>query len=418
MLLNELTEVNLHSCDECGNTFESDVLTEQEGEFYCSDCFKDIFTTCSDCCEIIWFIDATTINSNYVCESCVENYSYCDHCNTHVSSDEISSAIRRGREISICNSCFQSDFARCSNCDNIFHDSIITNDLCYDCYDSEYRDCYSCSQSYSRDELNYDEDSGNDYCDSCFARLNRHIHNYSYKPSPQFFRTNKSENVFLGIEIEVDRYECDNSIVEDIQHSALYFKEDGSLNNGFEIVSHPLSYLWIKENKQVFKDRLEKLLKAGFKSYNTNTCGMHIHITKDVFTTWQLYRFLKFFKENKPFVLDVSQRKLGNLEKWANIDDNSEFSEYEIRSKAKSKSTNGERYVAVNLSNYKTVEIRIFRGTLNFESFMKNIEFVYSLFEFTKIANTNTVSLSEYKKFVFASKDYKNLTNFIKTKNL
>ena len=57
--------------------------------------------------------------------------------------------------------------------------------------------------------------------------------------------------------------------------------------------------------------------------------------------------------------------------------------------KAKKKDGNSERYVAINLKNSQTIEIRIFRGTLNFNSFMKNIEFAHALFMYTKENKTD-----------------------------
>ena len=151
----------------------------------------------------------------------------------------------------------------------------------------------------------------------------------------------------------------------------------------------------------------------GYNSYNANTCGRHIHISKKAFTTWQLYRFLKFFVENKEFIIGISQRKLDKLQKWANIEDDNNS---ELIYKAKKKDGNSARYVAVNLQNNATIEIRIFRGTLNGQSFYKNIEFVYSLFMYTK--ENNEISLQGYKDYISNSCDYSNLKKFIKLKNL
>ena len=101
------------------------------------------------------------------------------------------------------------------------------------------------------------------------------------------------------------------------------------------------------------------------------------------------------------------------MKKWANIEDDSEN---ELIYKAKKKNGNSERYVAVNLRNNATIEIRIFRGTLNFNSFMKNIEFAHSVFMYTK--ENNEISLNGFKEYLKYSKDYSNLKKFISLKNL
>jgi hypothetical protein len=112
-------------------------------------------------------------------------------------------------------------------------------------------------------------------------------------------------------------------------------------------------------------------------------------------------------------VTSISQRKAEKLERWAAIDDENDDS---IIYKAKKKSGNNKRYVAVNLQNSHTVEIRIFRGTLNYMSFLKNIEFCYALFNFTRDSKETTVDA--FKDYVSMSNEYAMLKKFIKLKNL
>lgn len=245
------------------------------------------------------------------------------------------------------------------------------------------------------------------------------INGYSYKPSPKYYRLNNDNDKtpFFGIELEVERKNSNDirhsEMAEMIEHEHWYFKSDGSLTDGFEIVTHPLTFNYIKQTFKTFEDSLKLLIDNNYNSYNANTCGMHVHITKKCFTTWHLYRFLKFFVENKEFIVSISQRKMEKLKKWANIEDDNES---ELIYKAKKKNGNNERYVAVNLRNNATIEIRIFRGTLNFNSFMKNIEFCHSVFMYTK--ENNEISLNGFKEYLNYSKDYSNLKKFISLKNL
>lgn len=245
------------------------------------------------------------------------------------------------------------------------------------------------------------------------------INGYSYKPSPKYYRLNNDNDKtpFFGIELEVERKNSNDikhsEMAEMIEHDHWYFKSDGSLTDGFEIVTHPLTFNYIKHSSKSFEDSLRLLIDNNYNSYNANTCGMHVHITKKCFTTWHLYRFLKFFVENKEFIVAISQRKMEKLKKWANIEDDNDS---ELIYKAKKKNGNSERYVAVNLRNNATIEIRIFRGTLNFNSFMKNIEFCHSVFMYTK--ENNEISLSGFKEYLNYSKDYSNLKKFITLKNL
>jgi hypothetical protein len=222
---------------------------------------------------------------------------------------------------------------------------------------------------------------------------------------------------FFGIELEVEKMDKSETqrhvMAAKIENKAWYFKNDGSLNNGFEIVTHPLTFSYIKHSAKDFENALNELSNNAYNSYNANTCGMHIHISKKAFGTWQLYKFMKFFAENVPFIVAISQRKIEKLVQWANIEDNDDNA---LMYKAKKKEGNSARYVAINLQNYSTIEVRIFRGTLNFQSFMKNIEFVHALYMFTK--ESKIITLDSFKEYIANSCEYSNLKKFIKLKNL
>ena len=270
------------------------------------------------------------------------------------------------------------------------------------------------------DDLYYWESDG-EYHTYEEEEENTLIQSYSYRPITSFkylsseLKSN-SEIAFLGIELEVenklDKIKND-SMAQLIDSSHLYFKTDGSLSNGFEIVTHPLSFNWIQANIGKFESMLTELKSNGFNSYDSNTCGMHIHISKKAFGTWQLYRFMKFFAENKEFIVSISQRKIDQLKKWANIEDNGND---ELIYKAKKKDGNSSRYCAINLQNHSTIEVRIFRGTLNYCSFMKNIEFVNALFCYTN--ESSECNIQGFKQFVNSTSTYSNLKKFIKLKNL
>ena len=83
------------------------------------------------------------------------------------------------------------------------------------------------------------------YLIKCFEKLNNNsIKNYNYKPEPIFY---DSGNIFYGVELEIDRGgEC-NQTAEKLYEIAnrnddrIYCKHDGSLSDGFEMVSYPMT---------------------------------------------------------------------------------------------------------------------------------------------------------------------------------
>jgi hypothetical protein len=315
----------------------------------------------------------------------------------------------------------------CSGCNDIYRyngewidaNYMERNNLVHDC-DGDIRhidDVYyweSDCDYHDEPEEGSDEDDDDD-SDMDSATIN----SYSYRPSMKFCSlSNENSNApFFGIELEVERKNSKGLkhkyMAGMIQHEHWYFKTDGSLTDGFEIVTHPMTFNYIQQSEKTFIESLKKLVENGYNSYDANTCGMHIHISKANFTTWHLYRFLKFFVENKEFIVAISQRKMEKLKKWANIEDDTDSS---LIYKAKKKDGNNERYVAINLKNSQTIEIRIFRGTLNINSFMKNIEFAHALFMYTK--ENKDVTLDGFKSYIETSCDYSNLKKFINLKNL
>lgn len=210
------------------------------------------------------------------------------------------------------------------------------------------------------------------------------IESYDYRPSPILYKgTGEGEPAYyLGFELEVERAGSVEAQGVRDRLPYTFCKMDGSLDDGFEIVSHPLSPAFVREHKKEIVGALNWLVRQGVRSYRTETCGMHVHVSRSAFSgSFHLFKFMEFMYRNKAFVLTVSQREEENLQRWAAIG----VPPKEVIRKAKVKfNDHAERYTAINLENTNTVEVRIFRGTLKPESFFKNLEFVEALVEFTR----------------------------------
>jgi len=411
-------------CVECNSILDETWQSNNKNEIICVDCFSRNYSECCDCSLIIKTTTGKKINildsETIFCESCFNsNFTCCESCNETISILESIS----GYDKKYCISCYEEIYVRCYYCSESIEiqEAMRDNDginYCQDCSQRFYINCPICDLHMHRDN-SFNFLSNGDRVSGCRECYNNSviIHNYSYKPNVVFFRQSKKENLFFGIELEVERNESTTPtdvLASKIKKPEFYFKSDGSLTNGFEIVTHPLSYEYIKKNNKLFSELFEKLNTENYKSYESTTCGMHIHLNKNAFNTWHLYRFLDFFKNNKELIIKISQRIEPFFRRWSDIN-NEEFSEKEILRKAKRKNSEGSRYTAVNLTNSKTVELRIFRGTIKYPTFMKNIEFAHSVYEFTKIKNKNSISEKEYLEF---TKNYKYLNNFLKDKKL
>jgi hypothetical protein len=334
-------------CCECETYVSNDGITTVDEQHLCLPCFNDKYVYCSICDDVIPVDDATEHNGDYFCRSCFDdNHTQCDDCDEYVANDR---AVSVGSD-SICQHCYENHYFICDSC----------NEICNNDNYAEDGVCQYC----------HDESSGDECGDD-----NTGVHSHDYKPRPCFRKLENQlgPNEYIGIELELE--DENNRGTPDITEGYFYMKHDGSLTRGVEIVSHPATWEWLQDNKYIW-DTVLNLRKQGYRSYNTTTCGMHVHISKTAFSTFLLYKWLRFFVDNDRFVRFFSQRTPSSMS-WCKMDDKGEI----IR-KAKEKKNATGRYEAINLQNRDTVEIRIFRGTLNPTKFWANLEFIKALSAF------------------------------------
>lgn len=107
------------------------------------------------------------------------------------------------------------------------------------------------------------------------------LYNYSYKPTPIFrSRTHETMNALMfGIELECDggdigKREATTDKINELT-DRIYCKKDGSLNTGFEMVSHP-GTLAYHQYEMPWRGICRKAQKAGFTSHDAGTCGLQL----------------------------------------------------------------------------------------------------------------------------------------------
>jgi hypothetical protein len=269
-------------------------------------------------------------------------------------------------------------------------------------------------------------------CSQCFSDQHQ-IKQYNYKPAARFKIDSKLEKVqehslLTGFEWELENHsggscpkrshETHADIFSSIMPDGmLYFKRDGSLNNGFEVVTHPFSWEFYKSHKEPLKVLIKTAYENGLRA--DTTCGIHIHMSKKAFGYAQLYKFVKFIysPENRSFIVDLSQR--GGENSFASFRGTDTMGMAKF---AKTKrNASSERHSAVNATGASTIEVRFFASTTNFIAFCKNIEFVYALYEYT----TDT-SMRDQKVPLFlawlaqrhVANKYRNLAVWIRDANI
>ena len=313
-----------------------------------------------------------------------EHYT-CRHCGETILTTPIWM-----NESPLCESCAEETTMLCSHCGaRIYRDNNAGDEstpLCQDCYDRHYTNCHNCGDLIRVIHTYYAcESDGNEYpfCYDCYtSRASRKpIQDYYYKPEPLF---RGDSDRYFGVELEVDGAGEDDDNAAEVMSIAngnglenLYCKHDGSLDDGFEMVTHPMTLAY-HQAEMPWAAILQKAVQMGYTSHQAGTCGLHVHVNRNAFGETEarqdavIARILYFFEKNWEELLKFSRRTQHQLDQWA--------ARYGYKDQPKElldhakKSTHAGRYTSVNLTNKNTIEFRIFRGTLKCNTLIATLQ--------------------------------------------
>ena len=347
------------TCAHCGTAEEE--LTEFNGRLYCEDCLDDLTLVCNDC------------GSRFL--------------RTHNRSEN-------------------DDFP-----------------ICPECYDRDYTRCVRCGRIIPTDHCWYPLDNDDPYCaDCCSVIENSPIHDYYFKPYPIFYGEGPR---YFGVELEIDDGgECDSSAetLMDIANQSktlAYCKHDGSLDDGFEIVTHPMS-LDCQLHEMPWAAVLDKAVNMGYLSHQAGTCGLHVHVSRKAFGDTldaqdnAIARVLFFGERHWAELLRFSRRTQRQLEQWA--------ARYGYRDRPGEmlehvKKGHGSRYTCVNLTNVDTIEFRMFRGTLKLNTLIATLQMVDHICDVAIHLSDDELRDLSWSSFVSGIKEPE-LIQYLKERNL
>lgn len=416
-------------CDKCGQitTDGGSVITSRGNEYWCEECVEKYATRCETCGE---YVTEPThyIEGANMCENCFQvlcdsgDLSYCDRCDEWHYSEGFQSVDGEYW----CANCVENYAVRCADCGEYTRESYSTDtgdEICADCVVAHYYNCDNCGVLVHENNVNYRGDYY--YCDDCCP--NSVILGY-HEPYDITFRGNGDRIKYLhtGIELELDEggEDDDNAemILDCFPSGHAVAMHDGSLNEGFEIVSNPATIDY-HLNFMNWKGAMQKAQKLGYVSHNSGTCGLHIHVDREYFAdsferpaelmTLMLVNnqgWLKLFSRRKDFNYckfpDCNpfnqQLKLADYETLYNI------------------SHSSDRYIALNTRNKATIEFRFFRGTLRFETFAASLQLVEMFCFIAKHWRIEQVNKVRLHTFVNLAKrrGYTEFLNYIEDRHI
>jgi hypothetical protein len=369
-------------CDICRDEYaQDDLTTTSDNELVCGDCVR----ICESCDSIMTAEDDfNLVCDSYWCQNCTDNYAHwCDRC---------------------------EEYQR----ENTYYVADMGESWCINCTDNRAVWCENCDE--------YNRDGCASECESDMVDGDRVVHDYSYRPDPIFHSTDDNSRLFFGMEIEVEApsWEVRRDAAQyahnklEVENSLAYLKNDGSLNCGFEVVTHPMTYDFFMNEAQELWDTVHGLKENyGMKSWATRTCGLHIHISRSGFTNPpHLHRFLRLIYSNQDFYQAMAGRSASS---WAKFDDvmayDTETDKYRRTFKHKvadPTTVNTDRYSAVNTNNRATVEMRIFKGSINTTNVRGALGLAHASVEYTR-----TMSIKDVKDNALCAS---NLIKYIESK--
>ena len=383
------------TCAHCGNSFDAENLTETSAGLVCQECLDSDFYQCDDCGN--YYPNDEKIvaaNGEDICQSCQEeDYYTCEECGEVYRQDDITYI--ESTEQYLCDYCRDSNFTKCDSCGNWIPDRerICTahgNFICQECYGECYFTCDDCGVIYHLDN-GYSTDDGI-YCSGCYPdheeQDNDNLHNYGYKPSLNFHKTSddpQAGNLYFGIELEQSHADCDDrdnnvdtclETLNEHSENSVYLKEDSSLKCGFEIVSHPRTLNSWHDFFPKVEEYFSQAQKYNDGKNNGASDGLHIHISRKGMSTPHIIRFGAFIAACQDEITILARR---TSDQWAK-----HYKKPETAHDCRVTAQQSSRYVAVNWCNSSTVELRMFRSTLDAVEFYAAIEFAHAAYQFTK----------------------------------
>ena len=334
-------------------------------------------------------------------ESIREYFTMCKFSNVYVHNNGIVSVTQLDGTIIHAKTSIafgaNAPFIRCNRCANHFVSALLTDDHEVDGHLGRFV-CMKCIETNKR-------------------KISIRKHDYKGYPDPMYtreFNCIRGEKIerpsyrLFGVEVEteldrdmivrdgIDRFDIAMEIAKCMPSGFMIIKEDGSLtmngkytnaaefdqggrvngciSAGFEMVSAPAD---INAHRSCWPVLASLDVFKYLRAWNTNTCGMHVHVSREALSNLQIGRIIAFINHpiNVNFMRKISGRSGGQYCRR-------ESKKLSDALRPEKGDKDNRRRVAVNVQNNATIEFRMFRGTIKPYHIIRNIEFVDAICDY------------------------------------
>ena len=320
------------------------------------------------------------ITRNDIRNSLTYDYGICENCDEICREEDFTDT----RDGMVCGRCLDNHYYYSDVMDEWIHEDEVVyvgDEVMTDEYrDNHYYCCESCGEWFDLEREGCESDDGYYLCDSCTDDYRLENGSVYYKDSGYIQEYHPDIDLhfygngpkFLGCEYEVQGGGCNSNIAESIfgDYKEFYCSRDGSLEEGFEAITHPCSPSHMLSNID-WEEITKRLSRNDYD--DEEGAGFHIHISREHFkSNSHIGKLIRFFSDNYQELVKFGNRTWDTANKWAGPTDYDEDDKFiDIYSNAK-----GERYSAVNVWPSETVEIRLFGCTYRPEVIRSYIQFV------------------------------------------
>ena len=294
--------------------------------------------------------------------------------------------------------------------------------LCNTC-STDYFVCDDCDCVIGQDE--YGE---NGRCEACLEEQDNenaegNLNSNDYCPNPIFLPYYEKGALYFGVELETDHYPNGRRTVTKALNNIsqgedlFWLGEDGSLDNGIEIISHPAT-LEYHLNEFPWKRIMNICKDYEGKSHDTTTCGLHVHFNTNYLgepesDKWckNIKRFLALFYTHKANFAILSRRTSDREWTWAQplVGQPANYTYGRVKDIKRW----GDKYRSVNICPDQTIEVRIFKGTLVLLTLFATLEFMDWVIHHALRTSLRTIRTETWKNFALPRGRYQYLPNYI-----
>lgn len=281
---------------------------------------------------------------------------------------------------------------------------------CSDCRDLRSGHCGDCGEPVDSAALHDEYDA----CPQCVRARLRHMAGDAPSvilPYHSDFRRSRSRLIdsewtratgwHIGVELEVERATRSRSrdeLAGVLQAAAnregrrLWAEMDGSLGDGFELISEPMG---LDAHREMWPVVLTSDAVRSLRSHSTSTCGLHVHISRRGLTRHQLARVnrLLALPEASVFFQAVARR-------WESGYGCAKHTGFSGEREVAMLSTPSGRYEALNLTGSRTVEFRLWRGSLLPQAVLASVEASVAMLRYAKSATMAQVSVADFLRWL------------------